>query len=280
MQNDKSTSQDESKETNTNKITRGILLFGILFSIGLFMLIMKNSSSNNHINRNAYPLEREMNAHEKLKVNNVLSSFVNHPVGIDLSHFQGRIKWGDVGVLNDSTNLDFVVLRATMGSNSIDNRFVENWNALKDSSISIGAYHYYRPNENSTRQANNYINNVKLTKGNMVPILDIEQQSSIQPMSLLRRGLLNWLKIIEKHYGVKPIIYTGDNFYNTFLNRPEFNKYQKWIANYNYVNNPKVTDWSLWQFSDAVKVNGINELVDLNVFNGDKSTFRGFVIQN
>ena len=51
---------------------------------------------------------------------------------------------------------------------------------FKKKSFLRGAYHYFRPNENSTLQAQNFIKNVKLQPGDLPPILDIEKISNIQ----------------------------------------------------------------------------------------------------
>lgn len=260
---------DKPIESNSNKTILGLVFGSLFFTICMIVLILNYSSSSNKYISNSYPPVRKMKVSEQVKVDKIINSFTNNLIGIDVSHFQGRINWSKVGLINDSTSLAFVILRATMGKNSVDKRFEENWNSVKDSTIVMGAYHYYRPNENSTKQANNFIANVNLNTGDIIPILDIEKHSSIQSVSRLRKGLLNWLKIIEEHYGVKPIIYTGDNFYNTYLNKPEFIKYPKWIANYNHISSPGTSDWDIWQFSDAVKVDGINELVDLNILASD-----------
>lgn len=267
-------------ESNSNKIILGLFFGSFFFTICIIFLIFDFSSSSNKIISNSYPPVRKMKVSEQVKVDKIINSFTNHPIGIDISHFQGRINWSKVGLINDSISLAFVILRATMGKNSVDRRFKENWYSVKDSSIVMGAYHYYRPNENSTKQANNFIANVSLNNGDIIPILDIEQQSSIQSISRLRKGLLNWLKIIEEHYGVNPIIYTGDNFYNTHLNKPEFNKYPKWIANYNYISSPSTSDWDIWQFSEAVKVDGINELVDLNILASDSLLLNKLIMKD
>lgn len=126
-------------------------------------------------------------------------------------------------------------------------------------------------------QANNYIRKVKLSNGDMPPILDIESISRLQSISSLRRGILKWLTKVEAHYGKRPIIYTGETFYNKYLSGSEFKKYKFWIANYNNISKPKA-NWIIWQFSQKGKINGIEEFVDLNVYNGDLASFRDVLL--
>ena len=159
------------------------------------------------------------------------------------------------------------MVRATAGSNKVDLKFKKNWKNLTESMYIQGAYHYYRPDENSTDQANNFIKNVKLRKGHLPPILDIEKMPKGQSMEKLKEGLQNWLSIVEKHYRVKPIIYTGEKYYEDFLQQ-DFPSYQFWIANYNPWKEKIEADYLMWQFTEKAKLHGINELVDVNVFNG------------
>ena len=73
--------------------------------------------------------------------------------------------------------------------------------------------------------------------------------SDIQSSDNLLKGIANWLEIIENHYGVKPIIYSGAHFFNDNL-KSNFNNYFLWIANYNKVESPlNNVNWKMWQFS-------------------------------
>ena len=109
---------------------------------------------------------------------------------------------------------------------------------------------------------------MKLRKGHLPPILDIEKMPKGQSMDKLKEGLQNWLTIIEKHYGVKPIIYTGEKYYEDFL-QEDFPGYQFWIANYNPWKEKIEDDYLMWQFTEKAQLHGIDELVDVNVFNGN-----------
>ena len=113
-----------------------------------------------------------------------------------------------------------------------------------------------------------------------LPVLDIEKMPKRQSMANMKLGLRKWLKMVEGHYGVKPIIYTGEAYYNNFLkNDANFNDYTFWIANYSNRVSEVKDHWSFWQFTDKAKVNGIRGNVDVNVFNGDYDTFVSKVIQ-
>jgi lysozyme len=200
----------------------------------------------------------------------LLSKYENLPVGIDVSEYQGTILWDSVRIIENNFPLRFVFVRATVGKVRADKKFKENWKALKNKNFIRGAYHYYRPNENSKEQADLFIKTVVLKKGDFPPVLDIEQMPKNQTMAQLKVGLKNWLQIIEKHYGVKPLIYSGERFYTDFL-KNDFSEYTFWIANYNFFVENLKPDWQFWQFTEKGSVTGISGFVDVNIFNGTET---------
>ena len=205
---------------------------------------------------------------EDRRINDIVKKHEGKIFGIDVSQYQGTIDWDNVEAVEEQFELKFVVVRATAGSNKVDLKFKKNWKNLTKSMYIQGAYHYYRPDENSTDQANNFIKNVKLRKGHLPPILDIEKMPKGQSMEKLKEGLQNWLSIVEKHYRVKPIIYTGEKYYEDFL-QEDFPSYQFWIANCNPWKEKIEDDYLMWQFTEKAQLHGIDELVDVNVFNGN-----------
>lgn len=219
--------------------------------------------------------EKYATKQESTKIEKIISKHQNHIFGIDVSHYQGIINWQKVDYLEDSIPVGFAIIRATAGNNRKDNYFTYNWREAKKNNILRAAYHYYRPNENSAEQAAFFIDKVKLESGDLAPILDIEEEPKIQSIASLRKGIQNWLNIVEAHYGKKPIIYTGDSFYTDYLKNQGFDDYPIWIANYNNnITKPRNKNWIIWQFSDKGTVNGINEFVDLNVFDGNEKMLR------
>ena len=84
----------------------------------------------------------------------------------------------------------------------------------------------------------------------------------------LKTAVKTWLDRVEAHYGVKPILYTSYKFKKRYLSDSIFNAYPYWIAHY-YVDSVRYEGkWHFWQHTDVGTVPGIEEEVDLNVFNG------------
>lgn len=198
----------------------------------------------------------------------VLNAHQKHCAGIDISEYQGKINWDELGAVEDNFDIKFVFVRATVGNDRVDKKFKENWKSVASKNMVRGAYHYYRPNENSIEQAELFIKTVKLQKGDLPPVLDIEKLPKTQSLDSLKVGLKRWLTKIEDHYKMKPIIYSGESYYSDFL-KDDFSDYPFWIANYNFWRKEPENDWLLWQFTEKAKINGIEGMVDVNLLNGD-----------
>ena len=227
----------------------------------MFLYYLGFKTKNTELTANQRKLEDK-------RINDIVANHEGKIFGIDVSQYQGTIDWENLEAIEEQFEIKFVVVRATAGSKKVDRNFKKNWKNLSSTVYIQGAYHYYRPDENSTDQANNFIKNVKLRKGHLPPILDIEKMPKGQSMNKLKEGLQNWLTLVEKEYGVKPIIYTGEKYYEDFL-RDDFPNYKFWIANYNPWKEKIEDDYLMWQFTEKAQLHGINELVDVNVFNGN-----------
>lgn len=208
----------------------------------------------------------------------VLENHKGKVIGIDVSEFQGKIDWEEVEILDEKYPVQFVFIRATAGNNRVDRQFKKNWEGAKENKMMRGAYHYYRPNENSIEQADLFIKTVKLQKGDLPPVLDIEKLPKNQSLDSLKVGLKRWLTKVEKHYQVRPIIYSGERYYSDFL-KEEFSEYLFWIANYNFYREKIEDDWLFWQFTEKASLPGIKHRVDVNIYNGDIEQLRFITVE-
>ena len=192
--------------------------------------------------------------------------------GIDVSRYQRNINWKLLSEMRaDSIRISFVFIKATQGKNYFDPAFDYNWKYAKKYGIIRGAYHYYLPDVNSKKQANNFINVVDLDKGDLPPVLDIEETGTLGSANMLK-GIKSWLTIVEKSFGMKPVIYTYISFYEDYLaGNKDFKDYPVWIAHYYHRKISTTAKWNFWQHNDEGRANGIDGHVDFNVFNGNKS---------
>lgn len=197
--------------------------------------------------------------------------------GMDISHHQPFIIWNKLRilvnqdgrtVLNEdeavsAETIDYVFMKATEGESFKDWRFKGRWKKAKKAGITRGAYHFFRPGKNAADQAQNYIRLVgKLDADDLPPVLDIERLDGCSIETLNRRAL-EWLLIVEKYYGRKPIIYANPYYLNNIIDPRITQNYPIWVANYK-VARPSVGRWQYWQFTDRALVRGAG-CVDLNV---------------
>lgn len=208
----------------------------------------------------------------------VISRHKDMMLGFDVSHYQGVIDWERVDSVASLKAVEFVFIRATMGKDGKDKAFERNWKAARSNHFIRGAYHYYRPDENSLEQASQFINTVTLNYGDLPPVLDIEDLPKNQSMDSLRIGLQKWIDAIEKHYKVKPILYSGEHYYTNNLKK-WFPDHILWIANYNFFVEQIKPEWNFWQFSEKGIIPGIESKVDLNIFQGNKTQMRSILIR-
>jgi len=195
--------------------------------------------------------------------------------GIDVSYYQGRIDWRRVKNMREGkVHVSFAFIKATEGVLIVDPYFQRNWREGPKAGIICGAYHYFRPRTSGKWQARFFLQNVKIQKGNLPMVVDIEELDGVAPTAM-RAELMDFIKYIETKTKVKPIIYSGLTFYEDYL-AGYFDDHTLWIAHYYQ---PKLQvgqamNWKFWQHSDKAKVNGINHVVDFDVFNGDSLAFK------
>jgi lysozyme len=199
--------------------------------------------------------------------------------GIDVSHHQGRISWDEVALMNaNDIKIDFAFIKATEGITRQDRLFDRNWKKAKEAGIIRGAYHFFHPSRDAGKQAANFIKMVKLSPGDLPPVLDIEVANRKSKKEIVD-GALEWCRIVEAHYGMKPIIYTSPGYYDKYL-ADDFKDYPLWIAHYHKAK-PRMDHrrWQIWQHTDCATINGIKGGVDMNVFNGSISKLRKMCVK-
>ncbi len=187
--------------------------------------------------------------------------------GIDVSHHNRRIDWKKVRAVRGSgIRLDFVFLKATEGATRQDDDFARNWSAARKAGMRRGAYHFFHPRRDATKQAQNYIQHVKLQPGDFVPVLDAEIERGLSQEAMIE-GMKTWLTVVEDYYQARPMIYTNPHFYKKYI-AGHFDGYPLWIADYS---SKSLTTYDpkrlyIWQHSQDGRIDGVAGRVDVNVF--------------
>lgn len=209
---------------------------------------------------------------KRMKINETLAGrySVN---GIDVSHYQGKVDWKRI----EDQGIDFAFIKATEGSNHVDNRFAENWSSIKETDVMAGAYHFFSFDSEPEMQAQLFIDTVGGLYENLPPVVDVEyygdkavnkpeKESAVSSLSKM-------LKLLEEEYQVKPIIYTTYPVYFRYL-KGNFDQYPLWIRNVYFEPTIELGQkWLFWQYSDTAVlsgygVGGTEKFIDQNVFVG------------
>lgn len=196
--------------------------------------------------------------------------------GIDVSAYQGNIEWDKVK--NDG--FKFVYIKATEGKDFTDSTFIVNWENAKKVNMKRGAYHFFTFGSHGTAQAAHFINVVPKEEDCLPPVVDVEfggNSSKIPSKELLQKELRDYIYRIENHYNRKPILYVTYEAYEAYI-MGDFEEYTIWIRD--VIKFPYIKDnrsWSIWQYNNRGRVNGISAFVDLNVFNGKQIEFNKLI---
>ena len=205
--------------------------------------------------------------------------------GIDVSHNQGTINWKKVA----EAGYFFAFVKATEGGTPppifIDSNFSRNMVNGRAAGLSMGAYHFARPDTkvgDAKDEALFFLNNSGkyIDNGYLRPALDLEANSGLTKAQLTA-WVNTWMNTIISKTGIKPLLYVSPAFAQANLDA-SVAQYDLWIAHYTNKLKPDITywtDWVFWQFTETGQVPGIVGNVDLNRFNR-LSQLSMFTIQN
>lgn len=188
---------------------------------------------------------------------------------IDVSNNNGVIDWDKTYVAGVRTGW----AKATEGLSFLDGYLCRNLAAMRRLKIHDGYYHFARPAEDATRQADWYVDSVLRVGGFGVkePVLDIEDAGGLNKAKLTA-WMLMWLARVERRTGRVPAIYCSTSFAEECFDCQKFPRYPLWLASYG-VSSPRVpagwTSWTYWQYTDKGRIDGINGDVDLDYLRGE-----------
>lgn len=181
--------------------------------------------------------------------------------GVDLSHYQGLVNFQQVA----AAGLDFVYLKATQGTDYTDPTYAQHASAVAKTALLHGAYHYFQPDQDPVAQARHFVQQVRMSRHSMPPMLDVETVGQASA-DTIRKGVLIWLQHVHQALNCRPILYSYGDFWQQNLG-PALNAYPFWLADYSKsLQVPTgLQNLRLWQYSATGRVPGIENQVDLDV---------------
>jgi GH25 family lysozyme M1 (1,4-beta-N-acetylmuramidase) len=197
--------------------------------------------------------------------------------GIDISHWQNTINWASVA----KAGKKFAFMKASEDVDYADPLYQTNRAQAKSNGIVVGAYHFAQPSAvagNGAAQADHFINTAQPTKGEMLPVLDLERTNGLTDPQMIT-WVRDFLQRVQDRIGVKAIIYCSPSFWKTYMSDTTWfaqNGYQVlWIAHWTTATTPSLpaggwssSGWTFWQYTSSGSVAGISGRVDLDRFKG------------
>ena len=212
---------------------------------------------------------------DKYSVYQVTNDNIPYPIrGVDVSHYQGNIEWDQI----KDQGISFAFIKATEGTDFVDDHFKRNWRKSHRAHLKRGAYHFYRIDEDPVLQAKNFTKTVPKKKNALPPVLDFEAHGQFHNnpprQDKIIPNLKIFLNILEEKYQVKPIIYCNRYYYNKYISGNFDNPI--WIADPTI--SPSLPDgaqWEFLQYSFHGKLKGYDgiEHIDLNVFRASRKDY-------
>jgi len=191
--------------------------------------------------------------------------------GIDVSNHQGTIDWSDVA--DDGVQVAY--LKASEHTGYTDPYYEENRRKANRMGITVGAYHFARPDTESggsvasdaRAEAKHFLSVAKPQPGDLLPALDLEA-TELSPADTAKWSQV-WLDTVAAATGRRPIIYTSPAFWeNQVADSGRIaNDHPLWVAHWgtSSPDTPGAWDaWNGWQYTSDGTVDGIAGRVDMN----------------
>lgn len=190
---------------------------------------------------------------------------------IDVSHWNDRINWIDVAVLNPG--LVGVIAKCTEGKSYLDPEYKNNRAGALAAGLAFAPYHYLTHGDAAGQMAW-FLNCAQLRDGERI-VLDYEETDPEVDLSDLLYAVEY---LCEERPDLEITIYGASKLTEDCVNSGDAGFLagtSLWAARYS-ANQPVIACppweiWSAWQFSDAGLVEGLSGGVDVNTFNGSKS---------
>ena len=186
--------------------------------------------------------------------------------GIDISSYQGFIDWAKV---SSDKDISFVYIKATEGATYRSPHYAHNITQARRFGLLVGSYHYITSTSTIDEQFENFSKFALKSVQDLIPMVDVEVRGNWSRSQLID-SVGKFCQLVEKHYGVQPMIYSTMGFYNKNL-APQFNKHHLYIGRYSN-EEPEINwegEYTIWQYSETGIIPGIDSYVDLCRFHQD-----------
>lgn len=204
--------------------------------------------------------------------------YIDHEIypvrGIDISSHNGMINFE--GVASDS--IEFVFIKASEGTGFRDPNFSINYEKAHRAGLRVGAYHYFRFDEEGRPQAVQFLKTIGNRSLDLGVAIDVEEHGNAKGVddATIKSRLTDMIEYLNMR-GYRTTLYSNTDGYYQYLS-PQFEGMPVWICS--FYEDPFEQDFSFWQYSHSGKVKGIEGKVDLNVFSGSREDWRQYLLDS
>jgi len=196
-----------------------------------------------------------------------------HVNGIDLSGWQDPVDFSAVRAAGYS----FVYAKCTEGAEFVDGTYDRKKQQANAVGLLFGAYHFVDWNASAQSQAELFLANATLGKGDLVPMIDCEGVPGISAARCIAT-ISTISQAIAAAAGRLPAIYLDPDFWKSYLGSTDgFSGHPLWLAQY-AKQMQSLGSWepTFWQFSNTGTVPGVEGDVDLDWFLGDRPALESY----
>lgn len=194
--------------------------------------------------------------------------------GIDVSYYQGSIDWEKV----KSQGYDFVFIRigyrgyGTSGVLKLDNLFYQNIQGAQNAGLDVGVYFFAQAinEQEALEEAHFVLDALKGYKLQLPVVYDPEhiRDDSARTDNVsgeqFTKNTIAFCNTIKKA-GFEPMIYSNMVWEAFYFDMTKLQDYPIWYADYETI--PQTPyNFSFWQYSEKGSVDGIEGIVDLNIW--------------
>lgn len=163
---------------------------------------------------------------------------------IDISEHNAILSYGGVA----TSNLKGVIIKATEGTTFIDHALETHYDGL-NGSIALGFYHYLTSTSSPQTQAQNFWNQIKDKNYQIIPVLDVEQDSlGDNTEDYTNQFIEEFYKLSDQNM----IIYSGRCFIEEHFSNSFKDENLWWVADYSANECPSINNCHVvgWQFTE------------------------------
>ena len=196
-------------------------------------------------------------------------------LGCDVSHWQGEIDFAKMY----AAGARFVFLKASQAAWT-DRRFVQNYNAARQTPLLVGMYHYLDWTKPAIEQARYFASLVKEYPPDLPPVLDYECRTNTPMREKAAGEAKAFVMEVQRYTSIQVMLYTSRGYWNEYGSDDRFwVDVPLWFAY--YTNLPVViTDlipprpfraiefWHFTERGDGALYGVQSKQIDLNYYNG------------